>query len=187
MPIKLYYADGTSNTESTVTHYTNLQTQIDGQQCDIRFLIMRLAKKTLILGIPFLEHFNPDIDWNQRTFKWRNHHTQYMELLYSLNQLTNQSSTTLNQLAVFHTEQPPTNDWDYNPLAHDQYPISHNKYQVDIEISHMTATPLELNYKATIATKLAQSKASSDTTPFEEMVPTKFHHHQQLFSKTQSD
>ncbi|KXN91279.1 hypothetical protein AN958_01490 [Leucoagaricus sp. SymC.cos] len=177
MPIKLYYADGTSNAESTVMHYTNLQTQIDGQQCDIRFLITQLARKTLILGIPFLEHFNPDIDWNQCTFKWRSQHTRYMELLHLLNLLANQSSITLNQLAVFHTGQPPTNDWDNNLLAHDQYPINHDEYEVDMEISHITATPLELNYKATIATKLAQSTVSSNAIPFEKLVPTKFHHH----------
>ncbi|KXN85783.1 hypothetical protein AN958_10841 [Leucoagaricus sp. SymC.cos] len=54
-----------------VTHYVNLQTWIDSQQCNIRFLVTQLAKKTLILGIPFLKHFNPDIDWSQCMFKWR--------------------------------------------------------------------------------------------------------------------
>ncbi|KXN83362.1 hypothetical protein AN958_01532, partial [Leucoagaricus sp. SymC.cos] len=62
-PIKLHYADRSSNPESTIETYINLQTQINNRQCDICILVTRLAKKTLILEIPFLEQFNPDINW----------------------------------------------------------------------------------------------------------------------------
>jgi hypothetical protein len=61
-PITIRYADGSINPEATVQTCTNLETIIDGKPCQIQTLVTKLQGKDIILGTPFLEQNNPDID-----------------------------------------------------------------------------------------------------------------------------
>ncbi|KXN88705.1 hypothetical protein AN958_06249 [Leucoagaricus sp. SymC.cos] len=70
-PILLQFADGTINKESSVKQYVNIEMTIDNKTVKQLLYITNLNNQQIILGTPFLESTNLDIDWRKRTFKWR--------------------------------------------------------------------------------------------------------------------
>jgi len=55
--------DGTENQAGEITHYVALYIQHNNRQEGSIFFITNLGKDHMILGYPWLEQFNPDIDW----------------------------------------------------------------------------------------------------------------------------
>ena len=64
--------DGTLNKTGTITSYVNLTVKIDGRVTDIQLLVTVLGNQRIILGFPWLNKCNPDINWKTGEFKWRN-------------------------------------------------------------------------------------------------------------------
>ena len=54
-----------------ITSYVNLMMEIDGKLTDTRLLVTGLGSQRIILGFPWLNEHNPDIDWKTGVFKWR--------------------------------------------------------------------------------------------------------------------
>ena len=63
--------DGTTNKTGTINSYVNLTMEIDRRTTDTRLLVTGLGNQRIILGFPWLNEHNPDIDWRTGTFKWR--------------------------------------------------------------------------------------------------------------------
>ena len=63
--------DGTSNKTGTINSYVDLTMEIDGKITDTWLLVTGLGSQRIILGFPWLNEHNPDIDWKMGTFKWR--------------------------------------------------------------------------------------------------------------------
>ena len=62
--IKLYNIDGTSNSAGKITHLVKLLASIDGNSPQLlEFLVTHLGSEKVILGLPWLRHVNPKIDW----------------------------------------------------------------------------------------------------------------------------
>jgi len=55
--------DGTENRGGQITHCVHLYIQHEGKQKQAKFFITNLGKDQLILGYPWLEEFNPEINW----------------------------------------------------------------------------------------------------------------------------
>ena len=64
--------DGTLNKTGTITSYVDLTVKIDGQIMDIQLLVTELGYQRIILGFPWLNKCNLDINWKTGEFKWRN-------------------------------------------------------------------------------------------------------------------
>jgi len=62
-PIKVYNVNGTENQRGEVIHLCRLQIIYNSLDKLHNFYITNLGKDHLILGYPFLESFNPNIDW----------------------------------------------------------------------------------------------------------------------------
>ena len=63
VPRSIRNMDGTNNKDGTLTKYTDLQITVNKQiqvQC---FYIMDLAEDRALLGFPWLQEFNLQIDW----------------------------------------------------------------------------------------------------------------------------
>jgi len=58
--------DGTNNKDGILTKYTDLQVTVNKQTQIQRFYIMDLAKDRTLFGFPWLQEFNPQIDWKGR-------------------------------------------------------------------------------------------------------------------------
>ena len=71
-PIMARNVDGTLNKTGTITSYVDLTVKIDGRITDIQLLVTGLGNQRVILGFPWLNECNPDINWKTREFKWRN-------------------------------------------------------------------------------------------------------------------
>jgi len=62
-PRKVINVDGTENRGGQITHCVHLYIQYRNKQKRAKFFITNLEKAQLILGYPWLEEFNPEINW----------------------------------------------------------------------------------------------------------------------------
>ena len=63
--------DGTKNKTGTITQYVELPLKIHGRTRITQLLITGLGKQRIILGFPWLNKHNPDINWQTGEFRWR--------------------------------------------------------------------------------------------------------------------
>ncbi|KAI5118937.1 hypothetical protein M0805_006283 [Coniferiporia weirii] len=66
-PIQVRNVDRTLNQHGTITQFTWRLIKIGGQSITTTFLVTSLGKEDVILGLPWLKHHNPAIDWNAST------------------------------------------------------------------------------------------------------------------------
>ena len=71
-PVKAFNVDGTANCKGNITWETNVD--LSFPDCSdfphsetIRLMVLNLRKPQLILGMPWLQKWNPEIDWTRRT------------------------------------------------------------------------------------------------------------------------
>lgn len=70
-PIPVFNVDGTPNKNGVINRYIQITVEIANRSRNLKFLVTALGKQRIILGYPWLEEENPDIDWRQQTIKWR--------------------------------------------------------------------------------------------------------------------
>ena len=70
-PLMARNVDGTENKQGKITKYVNLNVTIHGRTKNIKMLVTGLGKQKIILGFPWLNDKNPDINWKNGEFKWR--------------------------------------------------------------------------------------------------------------------
>ena len=68
-PRKVRNVDGTTNRMGTITHEVQLMIQFGDYVTLHRFLVADIGEDDIILGYPFFEAANPDIDWAAGTLK----------------------------------------------------------------------------------------------------------------------
>ena len=62
-PIRLQNADGSPNAIGQITHEARLSMQIGGHKEDIVASVANTGDDELIIGVDWLRHHNPEIDW----------------------------------------------------------------------------------------------------------------------------
>jgi Reverse transcriptase (RNA-dependent DNA polymerase) len=68
-PRKVFNVDGTENHNGMIIKSCMLCVHCGGKQAHQRFYITNLGDNHILLGYPWLEEFNPDIDWKAGTMK----------------------------------------------------------------------------------------------------------------------
>ena len=63
--------DGTENKRGTIKTYVKLDLEINGRKTNTELLVTGLGKERIILGFPWLYEHNPDINWKNGEFSWR--------------------------------------------------------------------------------------------------------------------
>ena len=71
-PIIAQNVDGTPNKQGEMTHYVLIYIVIRGRKLLTRAHIIGLGRESLILGLPWLQRYNPMIDWKMGSFHFRN-------------------------------------------------------------------------------------------------------------------
>jgi hypothetical protein len=61
-PITARNVDGTENKQGTIRYYTDLDLHVNGKTNTERFLITGLGNQKIILGLPWLRKYNPEIN-----------------------------------------------------------------------------------------------------------------------------
>ena len=69
-PIMPRNVDGTINKSGAITTYVDIPLTVDGQTLDTWLLVTELGNQKVILGYPWLQEHNPDIDWQTGRFRW---------------------------------------------------------------------------------------------------------------------
>jgi Retroviral aspartyl protease len=64
-PIMAQNVDGTENKQGTIQYYTDLDLHINGKKHMEQFLITGLGNQKVILGLPWLQKHNPEINWKE--------------------------------------------------------------------------------------------------------------------------
>ena len=67
-PITPQNVDGTQNQAGKITHFTWIQTEINGRKYLERLLISNIGSSDIIFGLPWFKECNPLIDWNTGKF-----------------------------------------------------------------------------------------------------------------------
>ena len=100
--------DGTTNKMGTINSYVDLTMEIDRRTTDTQLLVMGLGSQKIILGFPWLNEHNPDINWKTGTFKWRTFQPlkvkrYHNQPTYSITQLGQSKRTTTWRLNYIRT------------------------------------------------------------------------------------
>ena len=61
--LKVFNVDGTSKKQGTIKYFIQLDIAVNGQQEKIKLLMTGLGKQRIILGFPWLNKHNPEINW----------------------------------------------------------------------------------------------------------------------------
>ena len=71
-PIIVWNVDGTENKRGKITHFVDLKLNVYQKTMKIQLMVTGLEKQKIILGFPWLNENNPEIDWKTGQFMWRN-------------------------------------------------------------------------------------------------------------------
>jgi len=63
--IPVHNVDGTMNKKGAIDSYCWLKVRLGEQEKNTKFYLTSIGKERFILGYPFLEAFNPSIDWKK--------------------------------------------------------------------------------------------------------------------------
>jgi predicted aspartyl protease len=69
IPKPILTVDGSEHKQGQITEYVDLVLQLGNQKKKQRFYIATLGHDRAILGFPFLQSFNPNIDWGKNEIK----------------------------------------------------------------------------------------------------------------------
>ena len=70
-PLVARNVDGTKNKTGMITSFVNLTLTNHGKEITTDLRVTGLGKQNIILGFPWLNEQNPDIDWKTGKFTWR--------------------------------------------------------------------------------------------------------------------
>ena len=68
-PITLYNINGSLNKAGSITHKVQLLLKVSQDEEKFDFFVTSLGPEKVILGLPWLRHRNPTIDWQKGTMK----------------------------------------------------------------------------------------------------------------------
>ena len=69
--IKVKNVDGTKNKTGEITGYIIIEIHVAGRHATEIAFVTGLGRQRIILGVPWLRGWNPDIDWKKSSLEWR--------------------------------------------------------------------------------------------------------------------
>jgi RNase H-like domain found in reverse transcriptase/Reverse transcriptase (RNA-dependent DNA polymerase)/Integrase zinc binding domain len=96
-PITAWNVDRTENKQRAIRYYTDLDIQVNSKTNMERFFITGLGNQKIILGLPWLQEHNPEINWKEGTLQWR---TTTMEEVLDEEEHLNRPVNTLDKVLL---------------------------------------------------------------------------------------
>ena len=188
-PLRAYNVDGTENKRGTIKTYVNLDLEINGRKTTTELLVTGLGKERIILGFPWLNEHNPDINWKTGEFSWRE--TTKRRYLRNIPRPLKRVKELARQALKLKTEEqlrtPEIIDEEDEEehLNSTQNPLDDNELSVLIStITGDTDDSIWVNSKSTMATVIqAEINLKKKVLPVEEQVPKEFHEFLDVFSE----
>jgi hypothetical protein len=137
--------------------------EINGKEINTQLLVTGLGKEHIILGFPWLNEHNPDIDWKTGHFLWREFNKQ----------------TTRTSITITEEEDEEAH------LNSTQHPLDDSELSLLIAlITGETGNKTWINSKSTTATQIqADINLKKKVLPLEEQIPKEFHEFMDVFSE----
>ena len=66
-PVKAYNVDGTTNSKGNIVWETQVDVFFTSRKENVQLMILNLGCRQVILGMPWLQKWNPQIDWLTKT------------------------------------------------------------------------------------------------------------------------
>ena len=128
-PIEVKNVDGTLNKSGHITHKSNIDILVDGLHMEQEVHVTNLGKHRLILGLPWLRTWNPEVDWEKGTLQWRNNRevNAYSLINYMEEQDSNLALRIVN--SIDH-EQEHLDNLEQNGLVQVKLLSSHAKLPI---------------------------------------------------------
>jgi reverse transcriptase-like protein/integrase-like protein/chromodomain-containing protein/p58 integrase-like protein len=185
--------DGTENKRGTIKTYVKLDLEINGRKTNTELLVTGLGKERIILGFPWLYEHNPDINWKNGEFSWREvKKRRFLNLsrrkphpcgpLERAKELTRQALRPKRFIPKPSIEEIPDEE---EPLNSTQQPLDDNELSVIVStITGDMDDAIWINSKSTTATRIqAEINVQKKVLPLEEQVPKEFHEFLDVFSE----
>lgn len=206
--------DGTRNVLGTIKKYIDVKVDIEGHSSMTRFYVTGLGNEEVILGLPWLRHHNPEIDWAKDGIAFTRCPPvcqMTTENFKKVSPVATQKGTTgrlANARLLSHLRQPPSLHDDIlsffskntSPTAQEgaeeflrAYFMEKGGEMIDIEDGDEVFwnSGEEDNSEAYIARvsqaqQMAEEAASKEQKTLEEMVPSAYAEYHKVFSEEEA-
>jgi RNase H-like domain found in reverse transcriptase/Reverse transcriptase (RNA-dependent DNA polymerase) len=170
-PLKAFNVDRTENKTGTIRSYVDLEFQLGDRNFAERFYVTGLGKQKIILGFPWLQKYNPTIDWKRGTLTWKTWKVDWKRLLEKGR--TNRRKSQQPKIEEMKDEE--------EPLTHTVNPIEEEKKEILI---NLLETDLWI-HRTNVATELAMKENSKKAELMDEqLVPEEYHEYLDIFNET---
>ena len=178
-PLLAQNVEGTENKHKRITKYVNLNATIHGRTRNVKLLVTGLGKQRIILGFPWLNDENPDINRKTGEFKWWPRPFKLKRIngigpMYLVKPSTQQAMTTV----IEEKDEQGQLNKTQNPLP---------ETDLAVLIAIITDDPedyLWINAKSTNATIIqAEINSKQPTVPLKDQIPKEFHEILNVFSE----
>jgi len=146
------------NRSGSITHGAKLEVQYQNHTVPLLFLIMDMGSDSMLLGMPFLAAFSPNIDWKEGIF-----HRDVTAFTKDAHLWTSNDEEVIPELEEDNLEFE--DDFKFIP--------SNERNTITIR-------------KTTIATELAAQAADKKQRTWQEQVPSVYHQYGKVFSNEES-
>ena len=151
--------------------------EINGRKTNTELLVTGLGKERIILGFPWLNEQNPNINWKTGEFSWRDPPKRRF-LNITRRKDTRKQEEPLPKPSI--EEILDEEDWKNNTVN----PIDDNTDILISFINEESEDNIWINSKSTTATAIqAEINLKKKILPVEEQVPKEFHEFLDIFSK----
>ena len=178
-PITVYNVDGTENKTGTITRYVDVNLQIGNRTTTTKLLVTGLGHQKIILGFPWFEEQNPEINWETGILTWRketNGQNNGAALSASAENQRKENKTSATSTEVLDEEEYLNRT--QNILDEDEESV----------ISFMNVNgnfePVWINAKTNLAMDMAiENNLKKQEKSVEDMVPKEYHEFLDVFSE----
>ena len=180
-PIIARNVDGTENKKGKITSFVDLELTINGRKTMTQLLITGLGKQRIILGFPWLNEHNPDINWKTGKFTWQTNTQKrplkikrYHDKMKSLKQIKNPIITEEvdREEKLNHTQNPTGNDEILLAYIEEMQKLN------EIWINAKTSSAIEFHLK---------HDDKKEDLPLNQQVPDVFHDYLDVFDEIKAD
>ena len=174
-PINVFNVDGTPNKNPTITRYADVRITTGAETSMERLLVAALGKETIILGFPWLQNNNPNINW--KTGRIRIPEPRPSPTVDEIDD----EEIAIDQLR----EKLP---WNSSRIIEDPEDISFVINYIGGQLKFFWDDKQETWIQAHVATELAQKAGKEGPTKtLEEQLPDIYLAYQRVFEKVASD
>ena len=191
-PIIARNVDGTENKKGKITSFVDLELTINEKKMMTCLLITGLWKQRIILGFPWLNEHNPDINWKTGEFTWRTNNDEWKQPFRIKRHHEKHPCDPLEQAKTLaRLASRPTITEEPDPeekLNHTQNPTKGNKILLAYLEEEQKPNELWMNAKTTATIEFhLKHDDKKENLPIDQQIPELFHDYLDVFDKEKAD